>query len=272
MRLPRWSAGVPVLAASFAAAAALSAQSAGGAATPSEQLQARHQIFVMEGVLERAVELGARKLSQQVQAVMPDMMLLAGAARARGFRLEGYGVFFDVEVPALRRSVAWSFRTLDQNDLGLTRAIQALRQHVASLADAGAKQSLEQALRRLELQVGPPPGVQQAGMATNVSAAALEPSPPQPAPVQDPGEAYTAEVKEALIDAMLDYSGPISIGADEWLTIAARDNEDRSGLAPTDPYDVTTIILRVRGADLAAFRGGRTTRDEARRRVEVKEF
>ena len=51
------------------------------------------------------------------------LVLLAGAARARGFRLDGYGVFFDVEVPALRRSVAWSFRVLDQSAVSLTTVI-----------------------------------------------------------------------------------------------------------------------------------------------------
>ena len=52
-------------------------------------------------------------------------MLLTENARARGFRLEGYGVFFDVEVPSLEGTLPWSFRTLDQNDLGLDSALQA---------------------------------------------------------------------------------------------------------------------------------------------------
>ena len=95
----------------LAGAASASAQVASvGSAVPQEQMQARFQIAAMEGVLERAVQLGARRLSQQVQAVSPDALFIAGAARAKGFWLEGYGVFFDVDVPAMRRSVAWSFR------------------------------------------------------------------------------------------------------------------------------------------------------------------
>lgn len=244
------------------------------------QIQARYQIFVMEGVLERAVQHGAQLLSQQMQAVMPDMLLLAGAARARGFRLDGYGIFFDVEVPALRRSMAWSFRMLDQNDLALNTALQSLRRHVRSLSDQRARTDLEQALTRVELQVGPvgasgessDAGSQDVASAARPAVAASgEPAMSKAHLFADPGEAYTREVKNALIDAMLDYSGSIVVGPEEWLTIAARDNEDRR-LTPGDPYEVSTIVLRLRGADLAAFRSARLPREDARQRVEVREF
>jgi len=70
----------------LAGAASASAQVASvGSAVPQEQMQARFQIAAMEGVLERAVQLGARRLSQQVQAVSPDALFIAGAARAKGF-------------------------------------------------------------------------------------------------------------------------------------------------------------------------------------------
>ncbi len=85
-------------------------------AQPAEQVQARFQIAAMEGVLERAVQLGAQTMRVKVQQVAPEMLFINGAARARGFWLDGYGVFFDVDVPALRRSVLWSVRTLDQGD------------------------------------------------------------------------------------------------------------------------------------------------------------
>ncbi len=259
-------------------------------AAQQDQLQARYQVFVMEGVLERAVQHGGQLLSRRVQAVMPDMLLLAGAARARGFRLEGYGVFFDVEVPALRRSMAWSFRMLEQNGPGLASAVESLRRHVQTVGDPQARQDLEQALSRLELQVGPL--TPRAGSATQsvtaesagpgpsatvVSASAQAAPDSRPLPAErhrllvDPGEAYTHEVKSAIIDAMLDHSGSIRIADGEWLTIAARDNEDRR-LSPGDPYESRTIMLRIRGDDLTAFRTGQVSRDEARQTVEVREF
>ncbi len=264
-------------------------------ASPREQAQARYNIFVMEAVLERAVEHGADQLRRQVSRVMPDMLLLSGAAEARGFRLDGYGVFFDVEVPVMRRSVAWSLKTMiDENYAGAATALQQLRAAIERMTpDAREKANLLQYIRRLELQVGPaqiPGGAgpaiaasQQATVSAMDSAQAPTSDAPQtrsarptlPADrafVEDPNAAYEREVITAIIDAMLDHSGPIGVGADEWLTVAARDNEHRDRLVPGDPYDLLTIVLRVKGSDLAAFRADRITRDEARKRVEVREF
>ena len=91
-----------LLMAAGSAGSAQQASSVGSAAVQPEQMRARFQIAAMEGVLETAVQLGARRMSQQVQAVSPDMLFIAGAARAKGFWLQGYGVFFDVDVPAMR--------------------------------------------------------------------------------------------------------------------------------------------------------------------------
>lgn len=239
----------------------------------TSQIQARHQIYVMEGVLERAVEIGASMLNRRINAVMPNMMTLTGNARARGFRLDGYGVFFDVEVPGVRKSVAWSLRMLDQNDVGARSALRSVSRYVQTIPDAQAKRDLEEAVRRLELVVALAgndpslPALPKDGSSALVTGTALETS--AQAALPDPNDAYTTEVKNALIDAMLDHSASIVIGNDEWVTIAARDN---AGPLPGEPYDVTTVVLRVKGGDLAAFRAGRITRDEARAKVEVREF
>ena len=83
--------------------------------------------------------------------------------------------------------------------------------------------------------------------------------------------AYTNEVKSALVDAMLDFGAPIPLGDTQWLTIAARDDHD-SRLGGGNPYDVSTIVLRISGADLAAFRAGKISREEALQKVEVREY
>jgi hypothetical protein len=65
----------------------------------------------------------------------------------------------------------------------------------------------------------------------------------------------------------------MALANDEWLTVAARDNERRDTLAPQNPYEeVVTVMLRIKGSDLAAYRSGAIDRDEARRRVSVKTF
>ena len=55
---------------------------------------------------------GAETMVRQMKAAMPDAPMLTGMPEARGFRLDGYGVFFDVEVPALRLPVTWPLRNM----------------------------------------------------------------------------------------------------------------------------------------------------------------
>jgi hypothetical protein len=83
---------------------------------PPDPRQAHYQIGVMERVLEGAVEHGASTLRDRLQAVFPDapaQLLILDNPRVRGFRLEGYGMFFDVEVPSLNGTLTWTLRTLD---------------------------------------------------------------------------------------------------------------------------------------------------------------
>jgi hypothetical protein len=88
---------------------------------------------------------------------------------------------------------------------------------------------------------------------------------------ENPADAYTVAVRDALLDAMLRYSQSLAVGANEWLVVAARDRGE-PGIGADDPFEVTTIQLRIKGADLQAFHAGRLTVDEARKRVEVKEY
>ena len=119
----------------------------------ADQKQARYEIAQMERVLEGAVEHGVTVTRDRVQALaqVPADMLVSDNAHARGFRLEGYGVFFDVIVPSFETTWTWSLRTLDQNDLGIDSAMRTLQTHVKTENDP----ELEQALKRLQLQLGP---------------------------------------------------------------------------------------------------------------------
>ena len=230
----------------------------------------RYHVEVMERVLEQAVQHGAHLVGEQMQSVTPSMLLFAGPVRARGFRLAGYGVFFDVEVPALRESVTWSFRMLGQRDFGLEGAVELIRRHMQSLGDSPARTDLAELLSHLEGQLAPAatPGVEPRPAAVGTQAV----EQPMPAPHDDdPAEVYTRELKSVLIAALLDHGSGMPLAAEEWLAVAARDAGER--LAPGDLLERLTIMLRVRGRDLAAFRAGRLTREEARARVEeVREF
>ena len=64
-----------------------------------------------------------------------------------------------------------------------------------------------------------------------------------------------------------------SLRPDEYLTVGARDNMQRDSLAPPDPFEeIVTILLRIKGSDLAAYHTGQIDRDEARRRIQIGEF
>ena len=247
----------------------------GSAAAAQQQLrQARYQIGQMERLLEGAVEHGATVIRDRLQPIMPADMLLTEDARARGFRLDGYGVFFDVEVPSLEGTLPWSFRTLDQNDLGLDAALRTLRSYVQS---AGNDVNLQQALKRVELQVAPmtvaAPGQSGATavQASNAAPAGGAVSAPVNDPVfNNPDEAYRTQIREALIDAMLEHSRSLAVGPGEWLTVAARrsDNRPRLGI----DTDAGTVVLSVKGSDLSAFLSGEITPQQARSRIEVRVF
>ena len=253
----------------------------------ADQVRARQKISLMESVLESAVANGADSLMRAVRAVMPpDALMLTGAPSARGFRLDGYGVFFDVEVPAFRRTIAWTLRQMvDDNGLGAAAAVNQLKAYIATVQDPRQRAALERALRRIELQVGPVGPVQQDAMArpgaTPVSTQAVPstqaiPLPPtpqvDPALIDDPNAAYTREVSVAIIDAMIENSGPLPVGENEWLTVAARDNVRPDRLVPGDTSNISSIVFRIKGSDLAAFRAGRMTLDDARKHVEVTQF
>src|ERR1043166_3610457 len=106
-----------VLAASGVAAAQTNTN-AEAAKAEAQQRQSRYQIGQLERLLEGAVEHGINEMRDRLQAVaqMPPDLLVSDKAHARGFRLEGYGVFFDVIVPTFDASMTWSLRTLDRSE------------------------------------------------------------------------------------------------------------------------------------------------------------
>ena len=262
-------------------ATAMPAASQGRPSVPANtaQIQARREIAALEAVLENAVQYGARMLMQTVQSSnVPDMVTLTGMARARGFRLDGYGVVFDVEFPSIRRSVMWSMRALQRPDPELLAAMRELRKSMQSPADAGARRELDRTIKEMEAlmkaydaqanTVAPmtTAGNNAGGAGPTLMAGAVGD------PKTDPKGVYLNEITNALVDAILDHGAPVGVGPDEWLTVAARESADR-GFVPNDPNDTAmTFILRMKGSDLKALQERRLTKDEARKRVEIKQY
>jgi hypothetical protein len=266
---------------------------------PVHPAKSRYLVQVMEGVLQSAVRYAAGQMNLKLQAVSPELLQLSGAARARGFRLDGYGVFFDVEVPAaLRQTMGWTAKMMQQNDQTLDQAIVQLRRLMNEL-DAKRRTDAETALRLVELRARPAlPRTNPYGMGDRIAANAVQassavgdattapnaagapqgqgatpsaqPSQADHAWMQNPDAAYELEVREALISAMLEYGSTLALQPEEWLTVAARDNQ--SVVIPGDLSETVTVILRIKGSDLAELMAGRLAPKDARGRVEVREF
>lgn len=231
----------------FLTAAAMLGIAAGAAFAQSseqaelEQMRVRQRIASMELQLAQAVSIGADNVIRQWKDLAPDQAFFMGAPEARGLRLTGYGILFDVEVPQLRVSLLWPLLVLAQDQTDR----QALRRGVSAATVGSPRQP------------------------------AAAPAPAEPSdPIVDLGiiddlqTAYRTEVKRALIDAIIENSTTLALGPDEWLAIAARRSTPRDPLQPGSSLDSGTVVLRIKGSDLAAFRTGQITLEEARARVE----
>jgi hypothetical protein len=156
-------------------------------------------------------------------------------------------------------------RTLERPDPELLAAMKELRKNTQGLADQQSRQELDRAIKALEDQIKAydtrPKNVSMAGAASAAAQAPVE--------VQDPRVFYAAEMTNALINAILDHGMAVGVGAEEWLTVAARESLDFR-FTPDNPP--TTLILRVKGSDLTALRDKGLSREEARKRIEVKQY
>ena len=241
----------------------------------------RYQIGLMEGILQRAAEHGAKVTRDRARTVVSGDMLLSDEVRVRGIRLADYGVFFYIDMPDLEETLPWVFRTLDQNDLGLASAFRSLR----ALAEASGNANDRQALQRIEMQLAPvvpnPPitaaavptltGAQSLSGSAAATSADRSPTVPADPILTDPQGVYRTEVADAIIDAILDYSNGLRLEAKDWFTVAARGKESASRLSPADT-ESPTIQISVRGEDLIALLARQISREEARKRVVIKVF
>jgi hypothetical protein len=159
-----------------------------------------------------------------------------------------------------------------------------------SLVEKSGDTNFEQALKRVELQVAPvsltapaPPIVPDARTLAGSAAIAPDPAPGTPAPgtpapgtpapaiLDDPVEAFRGEIRDALMNAMLDHGAALRLAPTDLFTIAARGSDDRTVLGPLND-DAQTIMISVTGADLTAYLSRQIGRDEARQRMTVRVF
>lgn len=185
----------------------------------------RREIKNMEGVLSSAVRSAALEMASEMETPETGKFLMSGSRGARGFILDGHGVFFYVEIPGVQPTF------ISQ------AAIEALRQRLARPRPAR-------------------PEVASSGTATS-----------------DPPNAdaeYVSRVKDSLMRAMIQYSKPLELRPEEWLTVAAGDGDEP--MMPAVLSEQAVMLLRVRGRDIAEYMAGRLSLGDVLKRVEARKF
>lgn len=245
-------------------------QPLGAQARDAEAQERRRNIRYMEGVLVQAVRVGAEMVGKELERYEPTgVTVLMGSPRARGFVLEGHGVFFDVEVPEINQSVVWSVM-IAQRDRQIGNALDSLNSALVTMPDTSPVQQMKNAVELLNTAVGPVPtreGSQASKNAPPMTKEGADRVTAQSA-VIEPRKIYHAAVIGSVVDAMLGYSVQMALGADEWLTVAARGYDGPSG-PQQGLSETTTITVRVKGSDLATYHADPTRRAEIREKVKA---
>jgi hypothetical protein len=257
--------------------AAVPAQTAPPATPPQisrDKLQRIYLIRQYETVLTNAVKTGATSLANTLKLADPTSLFVTGSARARGFELEGYGVVFDVDVPTMMQSVLWTAQTMQRQ-----QELDKLHEIIEDPRTTdGMRRVAQSEARRLEKMLINPQAIPMvpagplASTAQGLAVAQTAPDAVMAAPaLPDPrtaDEMYTDVIKSALIDAILSFGPALRLGDDEWLTVAAR---AATPAVPNQMDDSSSILIRIKGADLTAFLTGKLTREEVLKKIEIKE-
>jgi hypothetical protein len=185
----------------------------------------RVQVRTMENVFVTAVRSGVEQIAQKATETMPGLTLVGGVPRAHGYAVDNHGWFFDVEVPELY----WA--TLEMY---------------------------------VQLQRAPRPEANRpVGNTTGQAAGSnILAQPAEPTVTRDD---YRRIIREALMDAMLDY-GQIPLKATEWLTVGVRSPD-----TPSSMDDTVALVMQITGEDLTLFRQTKITREEAKKRIKIRQ-
>jgi len=200
---------------------------------PETYKHRRSQIEIMEGVLMGAVRGAALEMANRLTSLETGNFVTTGALTAKGFILDGYGVFFHVEIPGVQPTVV------------SIESIQAMRERLSR-----PRQPQPEAASSRALQT---PG--------GGSNALVDPA-------SNDAE-YVELVTQRLIDAMVRYSMALELQPHEWFTVAAGDGD-----TPVNGILVprSTMILRVRGSDIADYMTKKATLEQIRKKIDVRRF
>jgi hypothetical protein len=203
------------------------------------------QVQAFEMVLRGAVDLGGQRFAQQAAKVVPNIYLAPFTTPVVvGLRIEGV-YWFDVQVPRILQT-------------GVLYYMDNAPRRTAGGAGVAARPVASSG--RVAATAGDVPD----DPMTESPVAGDDSQRAAPAPVPDPDTQYSAQVKDALIDAMLDSSGVLPMAVGDRLVVVV----SGTGAAVTNPlYRDERLILTVKSSDLTDLRQGRLTRDAVKQRI-----
>lgn len=195
----------------------------------------RTQIEGFERSLRGAIDSAAGKLNERVRQAWPHVTLKLGYQTTpivTGALVPEAGAVFHVLIPAI-------------SELDMAMASYMASRPVVRTADPNAR------------------------VTNNL---VVEPDPLRAAvpPLTDPNGEYTAFMRAALVDTLLDNALSLPVPAGQYLTVIA----DELLPQPANPFDgrSRTLILRLKAEDLVALRENRISRDEAKARIKESKY
>lgn len=88
----------------------------------------------------------------------------------------------------------------------------------------------------------------------------------------DASREYGNHVRDALMDAMVDFSGPMPIDDSEWLVVVARVPQEGRGGPGRSLNDDRKLVLQIRGGDLRQHRAGAISKTDAKALIKETRF
>lgn len=214
----------------------------------------RTQIMTFEDALRRAIEIAGEDLSTQVQQQLKTPVpiqfgFIPAVPVVRGWPLESFGYHFDVQVPDVAGNSILVWRMWEDSRPG------------ARMPDGRPPEGRPVASGGGIVKDDPMTGGGTAGRPGAASPAGSD---------FDPIAVYRANVRAALIDAIINNPGVLSLRDTDVVAVSAA--TVRQSPAYRLSSRSTRLTLYIRGADLMALRDGRLTRDQVKQRITEKAF
>jgi hypothetical protein len=215
-----------------------------------QQKTQKNELQLFEMVLRHAVDKGGQELASWTREInAPVMLEPVRPPIISSVPIPDGGVVFDIQLPGLLGTDLLQLFLLTRRPIqGASAQAGNVAVPVSGKPAVGANSTSE--IRPDKMNV---------------------PATPNPVTSMGPDARYSAYVRSALIDAILDNPGVVTLKDNETLTVAAKGID----IINTNPlYDSTSrsLILYMKGSDLNLLRQQKITRDEALNRMIEKRF